>query len=189
MWWLEPGARVRQGARLALTLAMAGLVAGCFQPLYGQMSPTGQPALGEALRGVEVLPIQAASGTPEARLGVEVRNQLIFDITGGAGVPGNPTHRLLVQLTTTRNQLIVDIQTARPDLENYGINAVYTLIETTSGKAVITGQTFARVSFDIPGQEQRFARARGLRDAENRASKVIADNIKSRLASYFVAGT
>ena len=54
---------------------------------------------------------------------------------------------------------------------------------------VVTGQTFARVSFDIPGQEQRFARARGLRDAENRAAKVIADNIKSRLASYFVAGT
>ncbi len=54
---------------------------------------------------------------------------------------------------------------------------------------MVTGQTFARVSYDIPGQEQRFARARGLRDAENRAAKVIADNIKSRLASYFVAGT
>ena len=53
----------------------------------------------------------------------------------------------------------------------------------------MTGQTFARVSYDIPGQQQRFARARGLRDAENRAAKVIADNIRSRLASYFVAGT
>jgi hypothetical protein len=30
---------------------------------------------------------------------------------------------------------------------------------------------------------------RGLRDAETRAAKVIAENIKSRLASYFVAGT
>jgi len=28
-----------------------------------------------------------------------------------------------------------------------------------------------------------------LRDAENRAAKVIADSIRSRLASYFVAGT
>jgi LPS-assembly lipoprotein len=54
---------------------------------------------------------------------------------------------------------------------------------------VITGNTFARVSYDIPGQAQRFARARGLRDAENRAAKLIADNIKARLASYFVAGT
>jgi hypothetical protein len=28
-----------------------------------------------------------------------------------------------------------------------------------------------------------------LRDAENRAAKEIADNIQSRLASYFVAGS
>ena len=54
---------------------------------------------------------------------------------------------------------------------------------------VIKGQTFSRVSYDIPGQQQRFARARGLRDAENRAAKVIAEQIRSRLASYFVAGT
>jgi LPS-assembly lipoprotein len=54
---------------------------------------------------------------------------------------------------------------------------------------VVTGQTFSRVSYDIPGQQQRFARLRGLRDAENRAAKVIADNIRSRLSSYFIAGT
>jgi LPS-assembly lipoprotein len=45
------------------------------------------------------------------------------------------------------------------------------------------------VSYERPGQAQRFARARGLRDAENRAAKLIADNIKARLASFFVAGT
>jgi hypothetical protein len=28
-----------------------------------------------------------------------------------------------------------------------------------------------------------------LRDAETRAAKVIADNVRSRLASYFIAGT
>jgi len=53
---------------------------------------------------------------------------------------------------------------------------------------VITGTTFARVSYDNPGQAQRFANARGQRDAENRAAKVISDSIKTRLASYFSAG-
>jgi LPS-assembly lipoprotein len=53
----------------------------------------------------------------------------------------------------------------------------------------MTGRTFARVSFDIPGQQQRFARARGLRDAEDRASQIIAEHIRSRLASYFVTGS
>ena len=76
----------------------------------------------------------------------------------------------------------------RPDLENYGIDATYSLTDLTTNKTVVTGRTFARVSYDIPGQEQRFARARGLRDAENRAAKVIADQIQSRLASFFAAG-
>ena len=85
--------------------------------------------------------------------------------------------------------MIVDITTARPDVEQYGINAIYTLVEIATNKPVLTGQTFSRVSYDIPGQQQRFSRARGLRDAENRAAKVIAENIRLRLASYFVAGT
>ena len=74
-------------------------------------------------------------------------------------------------------------------MQNFGINATYTLTDLATGKTVVTGQTFSRVSYNIPGQQQRFAGARGRRDAENRAAKVIADNIKSRLASYFVAGT
>ncbi len=174
--------------RIAAALALAGLTAGCFQPLYSQQSPTGGPAVGQALRGVDVAQIQAPNGTPEARLAVEVRNNLIFDLTGGSGQTSS-THRLTIQISQVRQQVIVDITTARPDIENYGINASYTLTDLATGKAVVQGQTFSRVSFDIPGQQQRFARARGLRDAENRAAKVIAENIRNRLASYFVAGT
>ena len=85
--------------------------------------------------------------------------------------------------------MIVDINSGRPDTVDYALNANYTLIEVKTGKPVLTSQTFARVTYDIPGQAQRFARDRGLRDAENRASQLIADNIKARLASFFVAGT
>src|SRR5262249_45558570 len=87
-----------------------------------------------------------------------------------------------------RASIIVDVNTSRPDVENYGINATYTLTEIATGKIVVTGTTFARVSYDIPGQEQRYARVRGLRDAELRAAKVVADNIRSRLSSYGVPG-
>jgi len=85
--------------------------------------------------------------------------------------------------------VIVDINTARPDVQQFGINVSYTLVEIATGKPVVSGTTFARVSYDNPGQQQRFANARGQRDAENRAAKVISDNIKARLASYFAAGT
>jgi LPS-assembly lipoprotein len=174
--------------RLAITLTVAGLVAGCFQPLYSERSPTGGPVLRDHLSAIEVLQIDALKGTNESRLAVEIRNALLFDLTGG-GSAAPPTHRLKIAMSSTRSSVIVDINTSRPDIEDYGINAGYVMTEIASGKIVVTGQTFARVSYDIPGQQQRFARIRGLRDAESRAAKVIAENIRLRLASYFVAGT
>jgi LPS-assembly lipoprotein len=174
--------------RAAAALAIAALAGGCFQPLYGEQSPTGGPILRDQLSAVDVQQIQAPKGTDEARIAVEIRNALLYDFTGG-GYAAPPTHRLKIAMTSTRASIIVDRNTSRPDVENYGINATYTLTEIATGKVVVTGTTFSRVSYDIPGQEQRFARVRGLLDAELRAAKVIADNIRSRLASYFIAGT
>jgi LPS-assembly lipoprotein len=169
-------------------LAMAVLLAGCFQPLYGEKSVNGAPILREQLSAVDVQQIEAPKGSSEARLAVEIRNALIFDLTGGSYAPP-PTHRLKIQIASNRTSVIVDIDTSRPDIENYGLNATYSLIDLATNKVVVSGTTFARVSYDIPGQMQRFARARGLRDAESRAAKVIADNIRARLSSYFIAGT
>ena len=188
MWWHERRSTVARFAGLALTLTLAGLVAGCFEPLYGERTLSGGPGLRQRMSGVTVTPIVVPNGTPGARVAVELRNDLMFDLTGGAGTT-SPTHRLDVRFNTSDTQIIVDITTARPDVLQYGINATYTLTEIATGKAVAKGETFSRVSYDNPGQQQRFARARGQRDAENRAIKVISDNIKARLASYFSAGT
>jgi LPS-assembly lipoprotein len=185
MWWLEPHGKSL--ARIAATLALAGLVAGCFQPLYGARTSEGS-TVADQLRLVEVLPIRAEHGTPEAWLSTELRNILIFDLGGGAAA-GPPTHKLTLNLARIGQQVIVDITTSRPDVEQSGINAHFTLTEISSGRVVMSGQTFSRVSYDNPGQEQRFARARGRREAETRAAKVISENIRSRLASYFIAGT
>jgi LPS-assembly lipoprotein len=184
MWWLE----TKPWTGLAAVLALAGLTAGCFQPLYGDRATVGGAGLNDKLASVEIAPIDAPNGSRLARIGVSVRDQLIYDMTGG-GAAAAPTHKLVVKLSSKQLQVIVDINTARPEIQNYGIDASYTLTDLRTGKPVITGQTFSRVSYNIPGQQQRFAGARGLRDAENRAAKVISDNIHARLASYFVAGT
>lgn len=187
MWWLEPQGKTRQLPRLAMVLGVAGLVAGCFQPLYGARTSDGS-TVADQLRRIDIQQIKTPSGTPEAALAAELRNVLIFELGGGAaGEP--PTHKLTMTMQAIRQQVIVDITTSRPDVEQTGIQAQYSLVEIASGKVVVTGQTFARVSYDIPGQEQRFARVRGRRDADNRAAKVIAENIRTRLASYFIAGT
>jgi len=175
-------------ARLIAPFAAAGLLAGCFQPLYGDHSIGAGPSIKAALSSVDVSQIPAPSGTPEARIAVDIRNSLLFNLSGGSD-PKLPAYRLNIQMSSTRLTVIVDLTSARPELENYGLNASYNLVEVKTGRVVLSDVTFARVSYDIPGQEQRFARARGLRDAENRAGQVIAEAIKNRLASYFVAGT
>jgi LPS-assembly lipoprotein len=177
----------RIAARLLIVVALAALTAGCFQPMYAERADRG-PALREKLQAVEVPPVIAANGTRVARLGVEIRNALMFKMYGEAtGTP--PTHRLVLKLSSSRNSLIVDPLTTLPQIENFGIDANYTLVEIATGKVVLTSSTFARVSYDIPGQIQRFARARAYRDAEDRASQEIAENIQTRLAGFFYAGT
>lgn len=187
MWWCDRSTRTAPFLRIGLALSLAALTAACFQPLYGEQTVAGRPGLQQALRGVDVAQIDAPSGSSEARLAVEIRNALLFDLTGG-GPGSQPTHRLTVRMNTTRSTVIVDVNTIRPDIENYGINASYSLIDLRTRQPVFSSSTFARVSYDIPGQQQRFARVRGLRDAENRAAKVIAENIRTRLAAYFVSG-
>ncbi|HEX5506881.1 MAG TPA: LPS assembly lipoprotein LptE [Pseudolabrys sp.] len=182
------GENSRRVIRLLAVVALAGLTAGCFEPLYGTRSSVGGEGVGPKLAAVNVAPIDTPNGTRLARLGVDVRNDLIFGLTGGSGGAA-PTHRLDIRLAARQLQVIVDVNTARPDVQNYGIDATYTLTDLSTGKKVVEGQTFSRVSYDIPGQQQRFAGARGLRDAEDRAAQVIADNIRTRLASYFVAGS
>src|SRR5581483_2718548 len=188
MSWHEDRAAWGLAGRLAAICALAALLAGCFQPMYGQHSLGSQPSLRTALSTVAVDQIEAAPNTTEARLAVEVRNQLLFSFTGGESSKA-PTHRLTIKLNSKREKIIVDLQSQRPDMENFGLDASYTLTDLATGKAVVNGTTFARVSYNIPGAEQRFARVRGMRDAETRAAKVIADQITARLASFFIAGT
>lgn len=188
MWSPDIRAPWARLGRLAPAFALAALLGGCFQPMYGQLSPTAGPSVRDVLSSVRVTNIEAPKGSTEERLAVELRNELLFGFTGGAGTR-SPTHELTVRLTSQSAKVIVDPTSARPELENFGLDASYRLTEVATGNTVVTGTTFARVSYDIPGQVQRFARLRGLRDAETRAAKVIAEHIKLRLASYFIAGT
>ncbi|KRQ02585.1 MULTISPECIES: LPS assembly lipoprotein LptE [Bradyrhizobium] len=180
-------ARTRIAARLLAVAALAALTAGCFQPMYAERSD-GTPGLREKLMGVELPPINKPNASREARVGVEIRNALAFKLYGTAtGMP--PTHRLDIRFTTSRSSLIVSSATGLPTSENLGIDAQYNLVEVVTGKSVMTGSTFSRVSYDMPGSYQRFSRTRAVRDAEDRAANEIAENITTRLASFFTAGT
>ena len=175
-------------ARLIAVAALAALTAGCFHPMYAEHTD-GTPGLREKLMGVEIPPItDKPNASREARVGVEIRNALAFKLYGNAtGMP--PTHKLVLRFASSRSSLIVDVNTGLPSSENYGIDAQFNLIEIATNRSVMTGTTFSRVTYDMPGSYQRFSRSRAFRDAEDRAAQEIAENINTRLASFFTAGT
>ena len=186
MWWCKrnaAGGRLTLAwgrvARLAIVLAAAGLTAGCFQPLYGTQPSAATESVRDKLQQIDVPVIPAAKGQTVARIAVALRNSLQYGLNGAAGANA-PTYTLKV---------VVDVTSGRPDAQVASVTASYQLIEMATGKTVLTDTTFAHVDYDIPGAAQRFAKQRAERDAEDRATEVVSDTIRNRLASYFVAGT
>jgi LPS-assembly lipoprotein len=188
MWWRENRESARRFARLAIVLGAASLVAGCFQPLYSKGPTPDVDSVHDKLAEVDIAPIPTRQGTPESRLAVGMHNALQYDLNGGAGAIA-PTHRLEITIGSTRISVIVDIVSGRPTAEVDGVVAHYQLVEIATGKVVLKDSSFAHVDTDAPGSEQRFAQQRAQRDAEDRAVQVVAEAIRNRLASYFVAGT
>ncbi len=75
-----------------MALALAALCAGCFQPLYGEGTTTVVGGnLRDALKSIDVKQIDAVPNSAEAKLAVQIRNELLFSFTGG-GYSTSPTH-------------------------------------------------------------------------------------------------
>jgi LPS-assembly lipoprotein len=188
MLWFSGSAASRQLIRAAVVLALGALTGACFQPLYGDKTISADDSVRDKLTAIDIPEIKAPNGTPDSRIAVAVRNALLYDLNGG-GDPVAPTYRLVITLSSSRTTVIVDVASGRPETQVEGINAQITLTENATQKVVLNTSTFARASFDIPGSAQRFAQQRAARNAEDRAVEVIAQSIRNRLASYFVAGT
>ena len=188
MSWSEHRPVLAGLARLGFVLAAAGLLAGCFEPLYARNPSVGDESVRDKLAEVLIAPIPTRQGTPQARIAVAVRNALQFDLNGAAGASA-PTHRLEVSVTPVDVSVSIDPVAGRPTEEIGGVRASYQLVEIATGKIVLKDSTFSHIGYDIPGSQQRFAKQRAALDAQDRAATVVAEAIRNRLASYFVAGT
>jgi LPS-assembly lipoprotein len=189
MWWRD-ALQVNRLARIVLVLATTGMTAGCWQPLYGTSHAPGAEGVQDkfAATTIEFPYIGTLKGTPTERLAVAMRNALEFDLHNG-GNAFAPTYALKVNLSSTQFTAVLDPLTGRPNTQIDNVTAYYQLVELATGKVVVTDNCFAHVDFDVPGSEQRFAKLRAQRDAEDRAVQVVAETIRNRIASYFVAGT
>jgi LPS-assembly lipoprotein len=174
--------------RLAVVVVAAGLTAGCFEPLYGHNPAPDSESVRDKLAEVDIPIIPTRQGSPEARLAVSMRNALQYDLNGAAGANA-PTHRLTMTIAPTSTTVIVDPVSGRPTADIDGVAVNYQLTEIATGKIVLRDSAYSHVSVDSPGPQQRFATQRAKRDAEDHAVVEVAETIRNRLASYFVAGT
>jgi LPS-assembly lipoprotein len=170
------GACSRFAAIGVLSIALAG----CFQPIYGELPVGGGPSLRDMLRDIEIT-------EADGRVGQEIRNDIIFELTGGAGNPVGAPFKLALSVSASPQAAIVDPRTGVAQVEFVAVSVRYYLTDVAAKKLALTDSALARVSVDR--SLQRFARVRGVRDAENRAAKVIAQQIRARLATYFLTRT
>jgi LPS-assembly lipoprotein len=188
MWWRELPSNWRQGVRLVAVLAIAGLTAGCFEPVYGAHPAVNGEGVQDKFAAVDIPPIEAPKGTPTERVAVGMFNALQFDLhNGGKGAP--PVYRLAVQVGSSQFTAVINPSSGRPDAQIEVVTASFQLVEIATGKQVLADSASSHVDYDIPGSQQRFAAQRARRDAEDHAVTIVAEAIRNRLASYFVAGT
>lgn len=163
--------RRRLAVALAFTVAAGGLsLAGCqVRPLYAET--TGAVA---KTTSVAVDPV----GT---RVAQQVRNDLIFRLSRGAGEPSNPAYRLALTVQEQPIGLFVSSQTDTATAGDMKIIVGYTLTDAATQKVVKKGQRAALASYDLPPQE--FAKIRSARDAENRAAHLAAGMVSADVAA------
>ncbi|MDI4655939.1 LPS assembly lipoprotein LptE [Xanthobacter autotrophicus] len=174
-------ARAPLAARLALVCALSGALAGCFQPLYAENSTVGGPALMDKFRDVDVIEIRG-------RLGNDLRNDLIFALTGGSGNPKGAPLQLIIAVDTSTSTAIVNSSSGLPENQVIRVTANWRLVKAADDpkKVVIVTTGAASGTATIDTSDQRFANYSATIDAEKRAARGVADQIKAQLGAFFI---
>lgn len=164
---------------LAAIVCMGLAVSGCqVRPLYSETPTASGQTLSAELAAIELEPARN-------RVEQEVRNHLVFAFHGGN--PAIPAYRLEMLLSNGTANLDIESGTGLAKTTRVTLNATYKLIRLSDKQIVTTGSSFFTASY--AKSIQRFANDRAQRDAENRAAKLVADDIQLRLSAFFAAGT
>ncbi|MGD9866711.1 MAG: LPS assembly lipoprotein LptE [Hyphomicrobiales bacterium] len=144
---------------------------GACQPLYGT-SVSGE--------SVKDLMAQVDVNTIPGRVGQQLRNELIFSTTrGGHGQPA----RYSLDIAIKEFISSVNVERTGDVLgEVYNLSAKFQLRRIENGEVVVDGASHARAAYDR--YDPIFSNIRARVDAENRAARDIAENIRTRLAAY-----
>jgi LPS-assembly lipoprotein len=166
-----------RGARLAIVSLAVGVtlaLSSCqVRPLYADGASGGTA---KALGAIEI-------SEATDRVGQQVRNNLIFLTSGGAGEPAVADYNLALTVTHETRNVLYDKRNDR-DMAAAGrivVRADYNLTRVKTGETIRSGNRTAIALVDFPVQE--FAKLRAIRDGQDRAAKELAEVIRADLAA------
>ncbi len=160
----------------AIVCAVLASLGGCadgqgFRPLYGN--------LGSAA-GVDVKLAQVEIAPMPGRLGQRLRNELIFDTTGGSGTQP-PVYRLEIAVRESVTSTLVKADGDALS-QIYAADATFNLVRISDKSVVLKGVSFGRSGFER--NPSIYSNVRAQDDAQSRAAKTIALDLRSRLAAF-----
>ncbi len=159
-------------AALAVLPALSACGNGGFRPLHADLG-AGAP-VAQQLEAMQIAPIPG-------RVGQQLRNELLFG-TGSGSNGSPPRYRLDIAIREHVNSTLVR-RDAEARGEVFNLNARFKVIRLEDNKTVLSGRSTSRASYER--FESIYSNVRARRDAENRAAKTMANDLKSRLAAFF----
>ncbi|MGQ3353722.1 MAG: hypothetical protein ACT6XY_06800 [Phreatobacter sp.] len=163
--------------RLLAVCACSAALAGCFTPLYGDPTVVSGGRNAQAsLRDLEIPEIPG-------RNGVILRNELIYLTQGGGGRAAAPTHVLRVSVGVDTVPLALNTAAGRPSAQAITVIGNYTITPVGAPQVIHRGSAFASASFDRTAQ--RLASDRAVIEAQERATKALAENIITQVAGWY----
>jgi len=153
---------------------LAGCEGGGFRPLYG--------SLGSDVKTQDKL-AQTQLSTIPGRTGQRIRNELTFKFYGGEA-PQTPRYRLEVAVKESVTTTLVTLDGTSGG-QIYQIDAKFQLLDIAEKKVLLEG--FAQTRATSERFTNVFSNVRAGEDAQERASKAMATELKARIAAFLGA--
>jgi LPS-assembly lipoprotein len=164
----------RRGVLRLTGLGLLAGLAGCadgsgFRPLYGSLGGNTEAKLAQ----VEFTPIPGRNGQ-------RIRNELIFKAYGG-GDPKPARYRMDIAIKESATTTLVLVDGTSGG-QIYQIEAKFQLIDIASKQVLLQGVSQSRATSER--STNVFSNVRAVQEAQERAAKTIATDLKARIAGF-----
>lgn len=167
---------VRKAIVGAAAIVAALAISGCtsnFRPMHA----AAVDGTGSASAKLAKVKFQTIPGRP----GQVIRNELIFAATGGGEDRATKAYTLQVAVTERTSSALV-ASTGDSSQRIYELTASFRLIRGSDNKMVLRGASVGRAS--IIRNSAIYSNVRALRDAQDRAARTVATDLRGRLETY-----